>query len=662
MDWGDFGSAGVGWHMRPNELFVIWIAVLAVLGCDDVAVYADIKVLEGNHSIGSLNASAGRTFYAAPQSAPTGMPVGQATNDGVSPSRPFLISSFWQVAKPGDTLLLLDGYYTGRSSMIDALERHPINGTQAEPIVIRALNDGAVLIDGEHEHLPLCIQGTFQVPKRHFVVEGINLCNSFRAVLTLSHCDDCTVRRVCAWNAHPNKNAHVYTLHCTSRCLLEDCAGWGLGRKQLLIYGGAENQAEPYGADNVVRRFWCRWEGTRYRGYHSENISFQYRAIGTLLENVICTYDAWPSIEYPPDWTFSGFFYTDGPAEHIADTRLLGCIGYALKEARVLTPYVFLITGTDVLDVTLRDCLSYIAPDRGRGLADYEIRGLVTNARYYNSVRVEHLTIVGGSGIKIGARQPEVLPDRPVVENVLVMKTADPLQWYQAAIIGTRHVDGVYFFDNAENFEPLRSCTEAPTNILSPAGYEAACTDIADINLNCRTAKGTDPLLHMAGRSLLRPDTSPTLADRAPDGTDVGARLWFRYVDGLLMTNQTEGGPQYLWPWPMEDRIWKATLEYHLLDPENHPQPVSVTWEVLTLDGGALPGDCDGDGDVDEIDRATFEGLCPAPDISIIDANAFSLDFDEDGDIDDADRRVFQRWYGYDRPSFRAERIGHRGR
>lgn len=640
--------------MRPRAISVLSIVAVAVLGCSTILVHADIAARQEGPSITSPNSPSSRTFYAAPSSAPSGMPVGQADNDGLSPSEPFLISSFWQVAQPGDTLLLLDGYYTGRSSMINVFAYDPVNGTQTQPIAIKALNDGAVLIDGEHQHLPLCIAGAPDLPKRYFLVEGVDVCNSLRAVVTLSDCEDCTVRRVCAWNAHPEKNAHVYTLDCTMRCLIEDCAAWGLGRKQLLIYGDA-NQGEPRAADNIVRRFWCRWEGTWYRGRHCENISFQYRAMGSLLENVICTHDAWESIDYPPEWVFLGFFCADGSNEDSVGSRLLGCIGYAPPEANVLMPYVFLMSGTEVVDVTLRDCLSYVAPGRTHGRADHEIAAFVMSARHYDSVHAEHLTVVGGAGVKIGARQPESSPERAVIENALIMRTVNPFGWYQAAVIRPGHVEGIHFFDNDENFEALPSCAEAPTHILSPPGYETGCLDVADLNLNCRTVRGTDPLLQTAGRSVLRPHTSPVLANRAPDGTDVGARLWFRYVDGVLMDAQAEDGPQYLWPWPMEDRIWRATLAYYLLDPENHPKPVSVTQEVLTLDGGALPGDSDGDGDVDEIDRSVFESLCPMPDTAIVDANALSLDFDEDGDLDDADRQVFDEWYGYAHPSLDTE-------
>ena len=48
-------------------------------------------------------------YYASPN----------GTGNGLSPSTPFQISKFWSVAAPGKTLCLLDGIYTGSSSMID---------------------------------------------------------------------------------------------------------------------------------------------------------------------------------------------------------------------------------------------------------------------------------------------------------------------------------------------------------------------------------------------------------------------------------------------------------------------------------------------------------------------------------------------------------------
>jgi hypothetical protein len=601
-------------------------------------------------------AAASRTYYAAPESAAPPAPVGRPSADGRSHSKPFRIQDFWQVAQPGDTLLLLDGLYTGPASMINVGPDTPVSGLAGRPITIRALNDGSVRIDGQGRHAPIWIWGSYGIPKQHFVIEGVDACNSRYMVVLLSRCEDCVVRRVCAWNAKPESNAHVYTLDRTFRCMIEDCAAWGLGRKQLLIYGGNPGQSEPYGADNVIRRFWCRWEGTRNL-YHSENISFQYRATRGLLENVICTYDAWESIEYPAGWTFSGFFYTDGPAEHITGTRLLGCIGYAPREANLQSPYVFTITGMDLLDVTLRDCLTCIAPGRQRGRPEHQVLGLVTNGRYYDSVRAEHLTVVGGAGIKLGARDRSLEPARSVVQNALIMRTMNPEGAYQAAVVGGRHVDTVHFFDNDENFPYVTSLANVPGNILSPPGPAGGCTDLSRVNLSCRIARGTDPQLNTAGRSLVRPYTSPALRHAAPDGSDVGARVWFRYVDGTLQKSGLGGRPEYLWPWPMEERIWRATLNYHLLDPVNHPGPVNVTTDVLTLDGGSLPGDFDGDGDIDWADSAAFERYRTGPKVPIREPEGYSFDFDEDGDVDTDDRLVFDTWFGYARPDFAQYRL-----
>ncbi|UCG56338.1 MAG: hypothetical protein JSU70_15915 [Phycisphaerales bacterium] len=596
------------------------------------------------------------TYYAAPEFAEPPAVRGSDTNDGLTVSAPFVIENFWRVARAGDTLVLLDGRYTGPRSMICAGYSVSVNGTADSPITIRALNDGRVTIDGELLYQPVFISGAEGNFKSYFVIQGINACNSSGAVIWLGCCKDCTVRRVCAWNANPYKNNHVYRLYRTFRCLVEDCASWGLGRKQVSIYGGGPGQVN-YGADNILRRFWCRWEGTRYQGNHSENISFQYRAQGSLLENVVCTHDARESIDYPLRWDFSSYFYSDAAMDFIRNTRLFGCVGYALNSNYVRTRHIFRVGGPDVVDTTLRDCLTYVEPGRETGEPDYEIQGFNLCGRFYDSIKGQHLTVVGGRGMRVGAYRRSVEPNGPVIQNVLAMNTLDPGDRYQAALLGHKYVDTVHFFNNAEHFESNHSCTGVPTNILSPAGCERDCGASPVIDDTCRTAPGTDPQLNIAGRSLLRPYTSPALRLAAPDGTDVGARIWFRYVDGVLKDGETDGQVEYLWPWPMEERIWRGTLEYHLLNPDEHPGPVNVTQEVLQLGGGALPGDFNGDGDIDAADGTAFGLCCTGPNVPVTDPDCYAFDFDEDGDIDDEDRAVFDNWLGYERPDFEFYRL-----
>jgi len=83
------------------------------------------------------------TYYASPTGG----------GDGLFPSTPFLISDFWNVAKPGDTLILLDGIYKGPDSMIDPPDN--LSGTEGNPITIKAKNDGMVTIDGEGVRRPV---------------------------------------------------------------------------------------------------------------------------------------------------------------------------------------------------------------------------------------------------------------------------------------------------------------------------------------------------------------------------------------------------------------------------------------------------------------------------------------------------------------------------
>ncbi len=82
------------------------------------------------------SAQTGCHYYASP----TG------TGNGLSPATPFKVNNFWAVAAPGKTLCLLDGAYSGSESMIDPPDN--LSGTQGNPITVRALNDGAVRIDG----------------------------------------------------------------------------------------------------------------------------------------------------------------------------------------------------------------------------------------------------------------------------------------------------------------------------------------------------------------------------------------------------------------------------------------------------------------------------------------------------------------------------------
>ncbi len=108
------------------------------------------------------------THYASPA----------GTGSGVSASQPFKIADFWPRAKPGYTLCLLDGKYTGSDSMINPPQN--LSGAASMPITVRALNDGKASIDGRSVNEPVRLRHN-----DYFVLEGFNAHHSKSTVIQL---------------------------------------------------------------------------------------------------------------------------------------------------------------------------------------------------------------------------------------------------------------------------------------------------------------------------------------------------------------------------------------------------------------------------------------------------------------------------------------------
>jgi hypothetical protein len=210
-----------------------------------------------------VHAQTSCNYYASPN----------GTGNGLSPSTPFQISSFWPVATPGKTLCLLDGTYTDGNSRI--LPPATLAGTASQPITIRALNDGLVTITGTPA---VYIRGEYGI------VEGINI--DGRLIIGGNHS---TVRRVVVYNNRLGGEDFGLVDVGGYNGLLEDCAVFGVSRK--LIAAGASNPDRTY---NTVRRCWARWEQripgdspneTFEMGYAGQsNVLFENN-IGTILPN-----------------------------------------------------------------------------------------------------------------------------------------------------------------------------------------------------------------------------------------------------------------------------------------------------------------------------------------------------------------------------------------
>jgi len=305
----------------------------------------------------SVTASSGRAFFASPTGG----------GDGTSLASPFRVWDFWSVARPGDTLMLLDGRYTGYTSMI--LPTSGLSGTAASPITIRALNEGHVEIDGQGLYEPVAL-----TENDYFTIEGLNVHDSRRNVVVLRYSNHCTVRRVCAWNA-ADTNAGIFGAHEGVYNLFEDCAGWGTARKVFSASQGGDH--------TTFRRCWGRWEGSHVVGPKTV-FATSYNSYDNLFENCIGTWDArrmretYTLLDYEGNpWTGAGAgTYTDYQVQHpvgifktgrldgssYANTRMVGCVAYTLADQRVDwsdCPTAAGFFSSKIDGIAVQDCLSY---------------------------------------------------------------------------------------------------------------------------------------------------------------------------------------------------------------------------------------------------------------------------------------------------------------
>jgi hypothetical protein len=178
----------------------------------------------------------------------------------------------------------MNGTYQGTANMI-----RPPQGTSGKSgarIIIRALNDGQVLLDGQHVNKTLYFQ-----TNSWFLVEGINFRYSVNQAVDIhqgSHNN--IIRRVVAWqaptDAFPFMNRSGQGVNTNN--LVEDSAFFGGNRK-------ACGQLSTDGGSMTWRRVWCRWQGSFTIGpkiaathaYGGDNIP---PGTTTISDNLIATW------------------------------------------------------------------------------------------------------------------------------------------------------------------------------------------------------------------------------------------------------------------------------------------------------------------------------------------------------------------------------------
>jgi hypothetical protein len=246
-----------------------------------------------------------------------------------SPCSPRAFFTDGEKAAAGNVLWLLDGTYHGADYMITPGLFNPgLSGNSSAPITVKAINDGAVLIDGDGVNLPA------QLSKNSwFVLEGFNVCCSSAGVILLkSGSNNNIIRRVVAWHAFDGgpksgTNNQVVAIVYSNNNLVEDSAAFGTGRYIFATYAGTEN---------TFRRTWARWEGYTSNTGPKTTYQLLYHSNITVCENCLGTWTA----ERLSDCAQLGFdpaiFKMGTDANTL--TLLLGSIAYQ-KTSAICNPY-----------------------------------------------------------------------------------------------------------------------------------------------------------------------------------------------------------------------------------------------------------------------------------------------------------------------------------
>ena len=344
-------------------------------------------------------------YYASPNGA----------GDGRSESQPFRISKFWSRAKPGGTLCLLDGDYTGVDNMI--LPPPYVRGAAGFPITVRALHDGKVLIDGRASQRPVRLDRD-----DWFVIEGIDACCSSASVVELVHSGNNVVRRVVGWDAK-DANEGIFSAHYSGGPnLFEDVAGFGTARKTFSMSQG--------GNDTTVRRAWGRWEKSTAIGpkltyslaYNSYRVTFEnclgtWSGEGMPEKHVLMDNNGLPTARkdgtgsydnYGVDQPYGIFGADRNDRDKNADSRLLGSLAYVLPTGRFKSPRVVYFIKFD--SIALKDVAVYLPPGKYSSVIPFGLYGQ-SLPRFSSNLVAAGLTALGGG--------PNVIEKQWKVDNVL---------------------------------------------------------------------------------------------------------------------------------------------------------------------------------------------------------------------------------------------------
>jgi hypothetical protein len=258
--------------------------------------------------------------------------------DGVGSGRsagdPMSLQMVYAFLKPDDTCYLVDGIYRGAGNMIAPLPG--TFGTAESPIVIRALHEGAVIVDGEGSFKPLLLNTV-----RHFIIDGIELQNSSGEVATVLNCSNITLRRIMAHDSGVGAKGD-YWMSASQSIRLESCAGWGAADTTYL-----------FSTCDGVEMSYCFGVWQKPSGVANRFVfSVASTNSNVLMDKCVGLWE--PAVDVSGDNKISEVF--------VCDLQSLVGIRDCVARNRTMLPsprYLFHLTGCDTRGGIVDNCLAY---------------------------------------------------------------------------------------------------------------------------------------------------------------------------------------------------------------------------------------------------------------------------------------------------------------
>src|SRR3989338_8769415 len=559
-------------------------------------------------------------------------PTGNDVNNGTSESTPIRnFTKAWQLLFPGDTLILLDGtyYQTMAPNVRDGAPNpdidtsdyitypldHPLRTKNY--ITIKAKNDGKAIIDGQNQRRTVSLGDyTQNWVGYYYVLEGLVAKNSDYCVYDISS-RNVVIKRTSGFNANTHLNDHVYCVWGVSgggspddpaNILLEDNFASGRGRKMFMGYGTYVNVIFRRNAgltlevplvDQACQNDWPNGDNIEIYNWNQQDISNN-----SIVENNI-------ALGGTPTY---GFSLAPNPARTIGN-KVLGNI--SIRGGMNINDSDRVWSGNDMAPA----CKSHGTACAADGSSNWLYHrtgfqfGIYANPFFKNNLFQDLFAWGNASfGLTAGGNWcdgTEPAGTYPCARCNSVENNANE-----------NCAPGQLTSSERSSNNVLNRVTLAYNSIAAASPYNNSGIEVPESSLDTFRTYGTLGSMYVEGDSRFQDKSK-------------GARLRYRYVNGVLMDG-TNGQPaQELWPWPMEARIKdELAREFGIQNysvtnsivplinqhtavqvplgptptgPTSTPQPTNTSTPVPPSPTPVLTqGDVNGDGNVNLTDLSTL--------------------------------------------------------